>query len=48
MLVGNDYTTWCENFSIIRFALNSAKCSSTAQTVAYAMFGCKPRKEDII
>ena len=48
MLVGNDHTTWCEKLPVIRFALNSAKCSSTGQTAAYLMFGREPRTTDDI
>ena len=48
MLVGIDHTTWCEKLPIIRFALNSEKCSYTGQTAAYLMLGREPRTADDI
>ena len=37
---------WCEKLPIIRFALNSAKCSSTGQTAVYLMFEREPQTTD--
>lgn len=48
MLVGNEHNTWSEKLSIIRFALNTAKCDSTGQTAAYLMFGRELRTPDDI
>lgn len=39
MLVGNEHTKWSEHLSSIRFAMNTAICSSTGYTPAYLTFG---------
>lgn len=35
----DDHTSWPDKLSTIRFAMNSAKCSSTGYTAAYLTFG---------
>ncbi|KAJ8723813.1 hypothetical protein PYW07_007793 [Mythimna separata] len=39
ILVGNDHTKWSEHLPSIRFAMNTAVCSSTGYTPAYLTFG---------
>ncbi|CAK9827511.1 hypothetical protein ANTRET_LOCUS5199 [Anthophora retusa] len=44
--VGTDHSTWDEKLPIIRFAMNSAKCSTTGFTAAYLTFGRELRTPD--
>lgn len=37
--VGQDHTTWDQKLPSIRFAMNTAKCSTTNYTAAYLTFG---------
>ncbi|CAK9811642.1 Activity-regulated cytoskeleton associated protein 1 [Anthophora quadrimaculata] len=48
MLVGDQHSTWEEKLPAIRFAMNSAKCSSTGYSAGYLTFGRELRTpEDI-
>lgn len=41
--VGQDHTTWDANLASIRFAMNTAKCSTTGYSPAYLTFGREMR-----
>ena len=46
ILVGDDHRTWSEKLPSIRFAMNTAVCSSTEHTPAYLTFGRELRTPD--
>lgn len=48
ILVEDDHTTWAEKLPSIRFAMNTAMCSSTGYTPAYLTFGRNLRTPDDI
>ncbi|GBM26817.1 Transposon Ty3-I Gag-Pol polyprotein [Araneus ventricosus] len=46
MLVEDQHDSWCKKLPSIRFAMNTARCSSTGQTAAYLTFGRELRTVD--
>ncbi|GBN86293.1 hypothetical protein AVEN_98417-1 [Araneus ventricosus] len=46
ILVEDQNDSWCEKLPSIRFAMNTAKCSSTGQTAAFLTFGRELRTVD--
>ena len=46
ILVGGNHADWPSKLASIRFAMNSAKCTSTGQTAAYLTFGRELRTAD--
>ena len=46
ILVGDDHPSWPGKLASIRFAMNTATCSSTGFTAAYLTFGRELRTPD--
>lgn len=46
ILVGADHTTWSDKLPAVRFAMNSAKCSTTNYTPSYVTFAREIRSPD--
>ncbi|GBN97614.1 hypothetical protein AVEN_9541-1 [Araneus ventricosus] len=46
ILVEDQHDSWCEKLPSIRFAMNTAKCSTTGQTAAFLIFGREIRTVD--
>lgn len=48
ILVRDNHPTWVDNIAAVRFAMNTAKCSSTGYSAAYLTFGRELRTPDDI